>query len=545
MRAMRRGWAWGLVLLGGVAVGESLLATEFHVYHAGGFGWKRGGLLIAGVAAMVLGLVGVWRTWSGLPSEAQLWRTGRTCAPFLVAFGVYFCAFAVMSPVPEGDQPHYEIEAMSLAYDQDRDVSNDYATPVRFQPIFGPVVGDTHARRYRRGGPVVLISNVGLPLLLAPGVPLLKEFQVAAPYKARWPWHLEMIFLAALAAQVLYRILRRLRPEERFLRTAVWASVVFSAPMVVYASQIYPEIPAALLALIAVDAMLRTATRNTILSGALAVSLMPWLHVRYFPIALFLAVGLAIRAVSALPSGQRPPRVALRRAAWALAPLFASVAIMLIAFEHWYGSPLLDAQYQGAGAQSHSLSGAYRYLAGALWSSERGWLPFAPVALLALAAVPYVWRRYGRWALYGGVVAVGYLVLLAVQNADPGFSFAGRYEVILMPMAAIPLLLLLSEFRPARWIFWPLAAISMIVTAAVVLEPTSSIAGVPGGNGPLLQPHDFWKWFVDLWPAVVSGDRGTYPDVLSVVAWSVGLLLVGAAAYALVPRWQRGRSSAQ
>jgi hypothetical protein len=542
MGAIGRCWAWGLVLLGGVAVGESALAGHFHVYHASGFGWKRGGLLIGGLAAIVLGLVGVWRTWNGWPSEDEVWRAGRRWVPFLVAFGVYFSAFVVMSPVPEGDQPHYEIEAMSLAYDQDRDVSNDYAIPDRFQPIFGPKVPDMHGRRYKRGGPLVPVDNVGLPLLLAAGVPVLKEMQVVAPGKARWPWHLELIFLAALAAQVLYRILRRLKPDERFLRTVVWASVAFSAPMVVYASQIYPEMPAVLLALIAVDAMLNVPTRRTILTGAAAVSLMPWLHVRYFPIALLLAVGLAIRAVLDLPDGQRRLAVSAPTAAWALAPLAASMVVMAIAFQHWYGSPLLDAQYQGSAAQGHTWAGAYRYLAGALWSSQRGWVPFAPVVLLALAAVPYACRRYGRWALYGALVAVAYLGLLAAQNADPSFSFAGRYEVILMPFAAIPLLILLSEFRPARWIFWPLAGISMVLTAAVVLEPTAAIAGVPGVDGPMLQPHDLWKWFVDRWPAIATTGQGRYPDVPSVVAWSAGFLLVCASAYALIPRALRGRS---
>src|SRR2546421_6244672 len=405
MGAMRRGWAWGLALLGGAAIGESLLATHFHVYHAAGFGWKRGGLLVLGGIVLVVGLVGIWRTWRGWPSEDELYRAGRACAPFLVALGIYFTAFAVMSPAPEGDQPHYELEAMSLAYDQDRDVANDYATPERYQPILGSRVPDRHARRYRRGGPYVLISNVGLPLILAPAVPLLKEAQVATPYKVLWPWHLEMIVLAALAAQLLWRILRRLRPDERLLRTAVWASIVFTAPMVVYASQIYPEMPAALLALIAVDAMFRAPARGTILIGAAAVALMPWLHVRFFPVALLLAGGLAIRAVSGLPAGRREPAPSTRAAAWALGPLAVSVVVMLIAFEHWYGSPLPTAQYQGPGGRTHTLDGAYHYLAGALWSSERGWPPFAPVALLAIVAVPYVCRRYGRWAWYGTLVA--------------------------------------------------------------------------------------------------------------------------------------------
>jgi len=52
-----------------------------------------------------------------------------------------------------------------------------------------------------------------------------------------------MILLAALAAQVLYRILIQVRPRRPLIVGAVWAAVVFSPPMTIYANEVYPELP--------------------------------------------------------------------------------------------------------------------------------------------------------------------------------------------------------------------------------------------------------------------------------------------------------------
>jgi len=88
----------------------------------------------------------------------------------------------------------------------------------------------------------------------------------------------------------------------------------------------------------------------------------------------------------------------------------------------------------------------------------------------------------------------------------------------------------------AGFLFLPAAAVSLFIAAAVVLEPTSSIAGVAGVTGPALQPHDLWSWFVDLWPGIVPTRHDRYPDAAAVAAWSAGLLVLCAAAYAMILR---------
>jgi len=395
---------------------------------------------------------------------------------------------------------------------------------------------DVHAYRYKPGGELVGVANVGLPLLLAPAVPWVRAGQALSPGKERWPWNVEIILLAALAAQLLYRILRRLRPQYPLLVAGVWASVVFSAPMVVYASQIYPEIPAVLLALIAVDALLKAPRRHTIAIGACACALLPWVHVRFLPIAALLVLGLAIRALAALPAEQRHAAAGVRSAAWAIGPLLLSLVVMGIAFEHWYGSPLPNAQYRLAQTrQPRTLSDSWTALTGTFWSAERGWLPYAPVYILALASLGYTVRRYRLWALFGLVVAGAYLLNLTIQGSNPGFSFAGRYAVILMPFAAVSLLIAVTDLAPVRWVFLPLAAFTLFLTLAIVLEPPPSVAGVPGVTGPGY-PLQLWSWFVHIWPNIIPSDSHLYPDAGTLLAWSFTLLAVSVAGYFVSPR---------
>ena len=451
--------------------------------------------------------------------------------PFLAAVIVYFFAYVIMAPVPNGDQPNYELEAVGLAYDQTRDMTADYTLPERYRLVFPLGVSGVEAYRYKHGGELVSVHNVGLPLLLAPALPWISEGQVLSPGKDLWPWHLEIILMAALAAQLLYGILRRLRPQHPYLVAGVWASVVFSAPMVVYASQVYPEMPAVLLALIAVDALLKPPSRRTIVYGAGASALLPWLHVRFLPIAALLAVGFAMRAVAALPAEQRRTAATVRSAAWAIVPLLLSLVVMAIAFQHWYGSPWPGAQYRLAQTrQAQTLSASWTTLAGGFWSAQNGWLPFAPVCILALASIGYTVGRYRVWALFGLAVAGAYLLVLTIQGSDLGFSFAGRYELILMPFAAIPLVIAVADLAPVRWVFWPLAAVTLYLALAVMFEPPPSVAGVPGVTGPGY-PQLLWPWFVHIWPEIVPSAAHFYPDASAVLTWSLALLSVAVAGY--------------
>lgn len=529
-----------LIAGGAILIVEAILSHVRRIGWSGDYGWQRITAIVVGACAVLVGGTRVWQNRRSWLSQAELMRLTRRCTPFLVAVAVYFGAFLLMSPVPQGDQPHYELESMGIAYEQTRDMTENYRLPERFRVMFPLGLPDVHALRYKRGGELVQVHNVGLPLLLAPAVPLVREAAVLSPKTQQWPWNIEMILIAAVAAQILYRILRRLRPHDPFVVRAVWASVVFSAPLVVFASQIYPEMPGVLLALIAVDAMMKPPTRLTIATGATAAALMPWLHVRFLPTAAALVIGLAIRAIGRLPSSQRRSIAAARTAAWAIVPFLLSMVVMSIAFKHWYGSFSPDAQYRLAQTrQPKTLSSSWATIAGAFWSSARGWLPIAPIGILALACVGYAIRRYRAWGFFALATAAVYLLTITVEGAEPGFAFNGRYEVILMPFAALPLLIAAVELRGVRWIFWPFAALTFYLTLAVVFEPPPDVAGVPGVTGTGY-PQLLWPWFVHIWPRIVPSASHFYPDAPAVLAWSVAPLAVSVAGYALASRRMLG-----
>jgi hypothetical protein len=542
MRTAGRRWAtlgrrgavaW--VVFGALLMVEAILSHARRVGWSGDYGWQRVLAIALGAGAILAGAVRLWQTWRGWPSEHEVAGLARRWTPFLLAAAVYFLAFLILSPVSEGDQPHYELESVGLAFEQTRDMTKNYALPERYRLMFPLGVPDIHAFRYKRGGELVLVSNIGLPLLLAPAVPWVKEVQVLSPGKERWPWNLEIILCAALAAQLLYRMLKRLRPQRPVLVAGVWASVVFSAPMVVYASQIYPEIPAVLLALIAVDALFKAPRRRTLVIGAGAAALMPWLHVRFLPIAALLVLGLAIRAVTALPAQQRRTAAGARSAAWAIVPFLLSMVVMAIAFQHWYGSPLPNAQYRLAQTrQPQTLSASWTALTGAFWSAQSGWLPYAPVCILALACIGYAVRRYRLWALFGLVVAGAYLLNLTIQGSNLGFSFAGRYMVILMPFVSIPLLIAVADLRPIRFLLWPGVLLTLYLTLAIVFEPPPTVAGVPGVTGPGYTPH-LWFRFVNIWPEIIPSAAHLYPDASTVLTWSLALFAVSVAGYFASP----------
>jgi len=396
-------------------------------------------------------------------------RVLRTLIAAAVALVLFTGALITINPPLDGDEPHYEVLAASIARDLDTDVANEYDDADLLQEIYGGTSLDAHAFEFPGGHGLRSIHGVGLPILLAP---------VALVTFSPFWMHMVVVVVAAIGAGLLMALLEMIpfgRPWERW---AAWAAVVLSAPIVVYSGQLYPEILGATLTLGAAVLLARARPGPWAMAGAgLLAAALPWAHVR------FLAVTLALAAIGVWRCWGAERRWTLIAAF--LAPLAVSGVAMALLFQHWYGSWLPTAQY-GLSDSPRSWPGTYRNAVGNLLGSEYGWLPIAPIHLLGLVAVGVLVGRVGRSAL-AGVLGAG-VYLLAISGAGLGFgggTFPGRFLVVLIPLIAVPLLVGLATIRTWWWraACLLLGAITVALTVDAVRTNASPGATLPGSLG--------------------------------------------------------------
>src|SRR5919106_2724445 len=205
-----------------------------------------------------------------------------------------------------GDEPQYLITAMSLGDDLDLDVSDEIAAEE--WRAFHETPLDPQTRPLADGREV------------SPHDPLLPALLAAPVALGGWAAaKMTMAFLAgALAALLVWIAVRRF--EVQPFAAALTASIFgTSAPLAVYGSQVYPELPAALAVAVAVALLTGPLARSAVVGQALCVVALPWLSVKYSPVAAVIAVWLVVRLWRAEGRGQdglgvaglRPPRGAL------------------------------------------------------------------------------------------------------------------------------------------------------------------------------------------------------------------------------------------
>ena len=171
----RRGIA-ALILVGGVLVAEAIMSHVRDVGWSGHYGWQRVLMMAVGVIAILAGAVRAWQSHGEGFSQNELAGIGAAGLPFFDRRHRVLHRIRAHVPRPlEGDQPHYELQSVGLAYEQTRDMTKDYALPDRFHIMFPLGLPSIEAACYKPGGELVGEHNVGLPLLLAPLVPWVEE----------------------------------------------------------------------------------------------------------------------------------------------------------------------------------------------------------------------------------------------------------------------------------------------------------------------------------------------------------------------------------
>jgi hypothetical protein len=156
----------------------------------------------------------------------------------------------------------------------------------------------------------------------------------------------------------------------------------------------------------------------------LAAAALPWLNVRYAPLAV-LVVAHAL---------WRHPRA--RVALAALAPALVSAAGLLLYHQALYG--FWDPRRVYGRRREFALSTLAEGFPGLLLDQEFGLLVYAPVLALALPGFAFLWRRDRRLAIVA-VAAVG--VVLLTAGTWPmwrgGFNPPARFLVPIAPLLAL------------------------------------------------------------------------------------------------------------
>src|SRR6266849_6552733 len=169
----------------------------------------------------------VW--YSLANAETASWTSARVwvlASSFMLYAGI--TPWVALAAWPTGDEPHYLLLTHSLLIDHDFDMANNYQQGdyKSFYPH------DLNHHTVRIGvGEELPRHDVGLSVLLIPGYAL----------AGRLGAMVELDIVAALLALGIYELAIGLGASQRGALGS-WALFGFTCPLVVYSSQIYPEI---------------------------------------------------------------------------------------------------------------------------------------------------------------------------------------------------------------------------------------------------------------------------------------------------------------
>jgi hypothetical protein len=350
------------------------------------------------------------------------------------------------------DEPQYLLTAISLGEDASLDIS-DELTDQRFRP-FHEIQLNTQTIDLDDDGRRVSPHDPLLPLLLA-GPVRLAGWQGAKATMA--------VLAGAVAALTLLLAVRRLAAPLG-PATLVVAGFAAAPPFSAYGTQVYPAMAAALFVLIGV--VTATAPNTTVRSASgvvprtltapsarchaltmAAVIALPWLSVKYVPVAAAIAVaGLWAR----WRSKQRLPITEL--AAYAAAGVLY-LAIHRVAYGGWTvyaaGDHFVDGEWLVIGNNPDYVGRSQR-LIGLIIDRGFGLAAWNPAYLaLPLAGVWLLRTRHPHRRVLLATMAAGWATATWVALTMHGWWWPGRQVVPVLPLAVAAVAAMVGSSRRA------------------------------------------------------------------------------------------------
>lgn len=348
------------------------------------------------------------------------------------------------------DEPQYLLTALSLWEDASLDVSDELEAE-RWRAFHEASLPEqTEALA---GGRRLSPHDPLLPLLLA--VPM-----------GLGGWLGAKLALAALAgllaAALVWVAVRRFGVPPVVALLSVLAFSL-AAPLAAYGTQVYPELPAALAVTLAIAALTGPLDRRGRWLLGAAVAALPWLAVKYLPVAAVLAAVALVR----LHRGGRA------RPALILAGSLAAAGVVYLAFHRFTyggwtvyaaGDHFVGGELTAAGTDPNYLGRSTR-LIGLLTDRHFGLAAWAPVWLLAVPALAALARRRPPgWVALAGPAVAGWLVASFVALTMHGFWWPGRQVVVILPALVVAVAWWVAHGRRQ----WPPLALIIATAAGMV-----------------------------------------------------------------------------
>lgn len=433
---------------------------------------------------------------SAPPVQKPIWK--RLLAIFVISFVIYGVAGRqIVARLPlGGDEPHYLLMSHSLLHDQDLAIGNNYNQ--HDYRAFFPGTLNKHLS-IAKDGTRYSIHPLGVAFLLLPGYAL----------GGRAGAVLVMNVTAALLAAVLYALAFALTRRHR-IAIAIWGIASFTTPLLLYASQLYPEIPSALLLGLAyyLIRFQRPFSRTPAILFGLCLLLLPWFQQRMILPTIFLA-GYYLYVMNLVPWNRQWKSQLSLHTLLPIIFLMVSGVCMAGYYYFLYGNPLPNAPYLSVGRTSVFSWEIFvrQGLFGLLFDQEAGLLLFSPYYIFLFPGFLLFFRRRMPHAL------VLFALILSIYIPCAGFvlqwrgawSPAARYMVALIPLLIVPLSIGVNALtRPVyRYIFAFFASIGVFWTVHFLHTPMSSLMARGGINSTFEQQSnlvDLTKYFPSFSP---------------------------------------------
>jgi hypothetical protein len=415
-------------------------------------------------SSLSAGLKNAWRRFLEAPPKTAAFRL------FLIALVVYtvlLSGFIVPAQPFTGDEPHYLLIARSIVRDGDVNLANDYGEQKYLE--FYPGRLAAHAVAGNKG-PDYLYSHhfPGISALIAPFYILGSRTGKSAVLvgMSRFP----LAVLSALLAALLFLFVSDL-VAKRAAALLVWALFALASPFVFYSYLIYSELPAALIALFILWAIVLKRNISAfmlILSGA-GIGLMLWFGIKYLPLAggVFLAA-----AASIMLDSKNKIRDVLGLSASAFVPL----VLLIVFLKSLWGNVSPFVIYRGAPVSEYFKHGVIEignHFLGLLLDQRIGILVWGPYLLLFVPGLVLLFRKRRREFFLLLTPLAAWLVFSSLVYSWGAYCPPGRPLLPVLPLFAglAGVALAGMDGTPKRVLGIGLVALTVLITLVCLRNP--------------------------------------------------------------------------